>query len=253
MRLALSALLTLLPMTALAHKAGISGMSGKTPGMNCGMCHSGGTSPTGSITGAPITLNVNSSANVSVIITAGSMATTQAGLDVSLGNTAATGSSLSAGNGTQVLNGEITHIQPRAFDAGITSFDFSITAGVINGPLTIYMAVNAVNGDNATTGDNYYLFNRTLQVTGTPPPPDAGPPDAGPPLEDGGEPPPTDAGDGDAGPRTPAGPPGGFVGGDLGCSTGGGIPTGAWLLVLGALGLVRNFAPRAARRAPRGN
>jgi MYXO-CTERM domain-containing protein len=252
MRRALSALLLLLPPSALAHKTGISGYSGKqndagVSGPTCTSCHTAsGTIPSATIT-APATLNVNATTQVAIVITAGGMATTVAGLDVALGNEAAVGSSLTPGPGTQLLNGEVTHLTPRAFDGGITTFDFSVTAGVTNGRLTIYAAVNAANNDGANTGDNPYILNKTLMITGTPPPPDAGPPDAGPPQEDGGTPVETDAGSADAGPRTPSGPPGGFVDG-IGCTTGGGASTAAWLLGLGVLGLARRMRQAVFRR-----
>jgi hypothetical protein len=237
MRRTLSALLFIAPLAAFASQNGISGYSGKTTGMNCGGCHSGATAPTASIVGAPASLNVTNSATVTVVVTAGTMATTRAGLNVALGNTAAPGSTLQAGTGTQIVGGELTHTAPQMMDAGITSFTFGITAGTTNGPLTIYIAANAVNGDGATTGDNFYLFNRTIQITGSVP--DAGQPDAGQPADDGGTQPIVDSGVPDAGPAPAVGRPGGFVDGDIGCSTGGGLVSSAWLLVLGALGLSR--------------
>lgn len=234
MRAALSALL-ILPLVAFAEANGITGYSTKTAGMNCTACHNGGTVPSASISGAPITLNVNTAVTVTVTVTAGSTASTVAGLDVALGGAASADSVLIAGTGTQVMAGELTHTAPQAFDAGLATFTFQVRAGAINGPLTLYMATLAGNGNNATTLDSYYGFNRTITVQGDAgqPVPDSGvivDPDSGVVIV-------PDAGSGDAGTVSP-GRPGGFVGGDYGCSTGGGFVSGLWMLALGVFALM---------------
>jgi MYXO-CTERM domain-containing protein len=233
MRPALSALLVL-PLVAFASASGISGYSTKTAGMNCTACHSGGTVPSSSISGAPIALNVNTPVTVTVTVTAGATASTVAGLDVALGGAASADSVLIAGADTKVLAGELTHMAPKRFDGGIATFTFQVRAGAINGPLTLYMATLAGNGNNLSTLDSYYGFNRTITVQGDAgqPVPDSGvivDPDSGVVII-------PDAGEPDAGPVTQF-RPGGFVGGEYGCSTGGGFPSGAWMLLLGLVGL----------------
>lgn len=236
MRGAFALLLLGLAPLARAESNGINGYSGETVGQNCRACHTLGTVPSASISGAPFQLNVNTTANVTVTVTAGSMLSTVAGLDVSLGGPASADATLIAGSGTQIENGELTHTAPRRFDGGLADFTFGVRSGATNGALTVYVTVLAADGNTANTNDAPYSFNRTIQVSGdagtTMPPMDSGTvdPDSGVVIV-------PDAGEADAGPAKPPGPSGGFVGGDTGCSTGSGRVSGAWLLALGLFGL----------------
>lgn len=231
MRLGACAVL-LVPTLALAYQTGINGYSGKMTGTVCTSCHGGGVAPSATISG-PTTMVPNSTASFTVTVTAGGLTTSHAGLNVALGGAGSAGAAFTPGGGdTQVVTGELTHTNPKGFDGGITSFSFTVTAGATLGPMTLYVSTLAANKDATNQGDNSYTLNRTVSIagdagqpavdSGTPAPQDAGAPDA-----DGG------SGEADAGavPRSrPAGPPGGFVDGDYGCSSAGGSPLAAWLL-----------------------
>jgi MYXO-CTERM domain-containing protein len=235
MRAALSALL-IIPVVAFAESDGITGYSAKQgAAVTCRACHTLGNVPSGTISNAPISLPVLTTANVTVTITASSVASTIAGINVALAGAGSDGASLIAGAGTQIEAGELTHTAPQRFDGGQAVWTFGVRAGGTNGPLTIYITSLAADGNNANTNDAPYSFNRTITVVGDaghdPPPVDSGviiDPDSGVVII-------PDAGS-DAGPSV-NGPPGGFVGGDYGCSTGSGMTSGLWLLALGLLGL----------------
>ncbi len=237
MRPALYALM-LFPLVASASMGGITGYSTKTAGMNCNACHNGGAVPSAAISATPLSLNVNTPLSVTITITAGSALSTVAGLNVAMGGAASTDATFIAGAGTRVAAGELTHSAPQRFDGGQTAFTFQIRSGAVNGPLTLYIATMAGNGNSLPAGDLYYGFNRTTQVIG----------DAGQPVQDSGVIVDPDSGvvtiidsghpEVDAGPPVAKGNAGGFVGGDYGCSTGGGFVSGAWVLALGLLGLL---------------
>src|SRR5215468_6832347 len=89
------------PISARASGGGISGVSGKT-GSTCTSCHSSGTPPTVTLTG-PATV-ASGSTNTYTLSVGG---TGNHGLDL-----AASAGTFSAGTGTRVLNGEITHSAP---------------------------------------------------------------------------------------------------------------------------------------------
>ncbi|MBZ4332462.1 MYXO-CTERM sorting domain-containing protein [Corallococcus interemptor] len=145
--------------SAFANSTGISGRSGKqSVSCTASGCHGGGSStPTVTLEG-PTALTAGQTGQYSLIITGGPGA--KAGMNV-----ASDGATLTAGSGTKVLNGELTHSLPKAFSNGSARFDFSLVAPATNGTYKVYAAGNSVNGDTAATGDAH--ANATLDVVVT--------------------------------------------------------------------------------------
>jgi hypothetical protein len=210
-------------------------------------------------------LDAGDQATYTLTITGG--AASGCGLDVSVSGDATL---QVAQSGTVNAGGDITHTTPKAFSGGTCAFDFKMTAGTTDGPVTLFAAGNSVNLDGTPNGDRAGTTTMDVNVNARKPdaggPPDAGaPPDAGstpdagaPP--DAGSPPPDsgtvapDAGSSgsppDAGPGAGT-PDAGSLGDstqdlvtEAGCSAAGGTP----LLLLAAAALLR-FRRRSAKRA----
>ncbi|NOK36094.1 hypothetical protein D7W79_26545 [Corallococcus exercitus] len=146
--------------SAFANSTGISGRSGKQNGVSCTAsgCHGGGSStPTVTLEG-PTALTAGQTGQYSLVITGGPGV--KAGMNV-----ATDGATLTAGSGTKVLNGELTHSLPKAFTNGSARFDFSLVAPATNGTYKVYAAGNSVNGNAESTGDSH--ANATLDVVVT--------------------------------------------------------------------------------------
>lgn len=161
--------------SAFANSTGITGRSGKQSGVSCAAagCHGGGSStPTVTLEG-PTALTAGQTGQYTLVITGGPGV--KAGLNV-----AVDGATLTAGSGTKVVSGELTHSLPKAFSNGSARFDFSLVAPATNGTYKVFAAGNSVNGDNNNTGDSH--ANTTLDVVvtgGTDPKPDEGKDDGG--------------------------------------------------------------------------
>src|SRR5690606_13600086 len=83
------------------------------------------------------------------------------------------------GNDVHVVGRELSHTQPKAFAKGVASFRFRWRAPTYNGPVTLYAAGNASNGQLDLLGDG--IGTRQLTVTvqngsGEPPDPPSPPP-----------------------------------------------------------------------------
>ena len=145
--------------SAFANSTGINGRSGKqSVSCTASGCHGGGSSaPTVTLEG-PTALTAGQTGQYSLIISGGPGA--KAGMNV-----AVDGATLTAGSGTKVVSGELTHSLPQAFSNGSARFDFSLVAPATNGTYKVYAAGNSVNGDKAATGDSH--ANATLDVVVT--------------------------------------------------------------------------------------
>ncbi|AFE07420.1 hypothetical protein COCOR_07243 [Corallococcus coralloides DSM 2259] len=145
--------------SAFANSTGINGRSGKqSVSCTASGCHGGGSSaPTVTLEG-PTALTAGQTGQYSLIISGGPGA--KAGMNV-----AADGATLTAGSGTKLMSGELTHTLPKTFTDGSARFDFSLVAPATNGTYKVYAAGNSVNGDSAATGDSH--ANATLDVVVT--------------------------------------------------------------------------------------
>ena len=122
---------------AHAYAGGISGYSGKG-GNTCTQCHSSGTAPTVTITG-PTSVASGSTNTYTLTVSGGG----NGGLDV-----AASSGSFTAGSGTQVMNGEITHTSASANH----SWMFSWTAPTVSSNTTETVYGAAIDGYSGGTG-----------------------------------------------------------------------------------------------------
>lgn len=146
-----------------AFDTGIVGHSGNPAtnfGMSCNACHGGGVQPIVSLSG-PTTLGPGESAIYALTIQSQAVASqTAAGFNVS----ATDGVISSLGGDTQIIDGEITHVSPKANNgAGVAVFSFQWTAPA-SAPqaVILYAAGNSVNLDDTPGGDRH--ANTTLTV-----------------------------------------------------------------------------------------
>ena len=141
-------------------QTGISGYSGNpatNAGMICSACHSGGLTPTVTMSG-PLTIQKNTTRSYALKVSGGQQVA--GGLDVST----TAGALVASDAGTQLLNSEVTHISPRNVDGNLeVDFTFDLTAPAVAGPLTLYGAGNSVNLNGFNTGD--FPDNDTLSIT----------------------------------------------------------------------------------------
>lgn len=122
---------------AQAYSGGISGYSGKS-GNTCTQCHSSGTPPTVVISG-PTSVASGSTNSYTLTVSGGG----NGGLDV-----AASGGTFTAGSGTQVRNGEITHSSASSNH----SWTFSWTAPTVTSNTTETVYGAAIDGYSGGTG-----------------------------------------------------------------------------------------------------
>jgi hypothetical protein len=143
--------------SASARDDGIIGLSVS----GCDGCHSGGAAPTVTISG-PGSVTVGDTAAFTLSVMGGAGVT--CGLDVS----ATLGALSTSDAGTQLLNGEITHLTPRAFASGTCSYVFDWTAPDVAGSPTAVLrgAGNATNGNGNTGGDQASTTSLAVSVTG---------------------------------------------------------------------------------------
>ncbi len=149
---------------ALAYSTGISGHSGNpgtNGGMTCNACHGGGQTPVVTLSGPTSVVLGSTHAYVLTVQSTNPDAQAHAGLNVS-----ATGGTLAVGGAdTQVMEGEITHSQPKANTAnGVASFTFQWTAPLQPGTVTLYGAGNSVELNGYPGGDYPALDNLTITV-----------------------------------------------------------------------------------------
>jgi hypothetical protein len=131
------------------HQTGISGYSGNpaSGGATCIACHSGGQPPRTRIEG-PSVVAIGNTVTYTLRISGGQ--SIAGGLDVSV----TAGGLVATDPGTQLLNSEITHVQPRTVDAnGDVVFTFDWNAPASATTATFYGAGNSVDGDFTSSGD----------------------------------------------------------------------------------------------------
>lgn len=141
---------------ALAPSAALANSSGKTgQSTGCNSCHGASASGDTSVAFSTTTSEVDTGETISITYTV-----TNAGLSSYGMNVAATGGTFTAGTGTQVLSGEVTHDGASSSD----TFTFSWTAPGTGGTYTLSGAGNAVNGNGGTTGDEWNVAT-DLEIT----------------------------------------------------------------------------------------
>jgi hypothetical protein len=250
LRLAVATLLV--SGAAWSHGTGQSGYSGKKAGTTCAQCHGGGPTPSVSFEG-PTTIEAGT-----IVPYTFHVETTQplAGMNVAADD----GVKLHDDDGgTTFLSISEELVQPRplatdAGDGGEAVFSFSVEAPAYGGPIELWGAGNAVDGDHTSAGDGSQTATLNIMVDGPPrPEPDADVPPPTPPSRPPAGPGSPDASS-DAAPAGDADDAAGPSGDDGGCAVAFGgapaLPGGAALLlgVLGVLATTRVFGRRRRRR-----
>jgi glucose/arabinose dehydrogenase len=169
------ALLVVLPVNlAEASAGGRSGFSGdpaSNAGTVCTVCHTPGSAPTPVVTlGGPSVIDAGTTAQFFVTLQGGPAAT--AGVGIAAGSDI--GHLQPAGCGLQPLDGELTHIAPKAFSDGLATFLFNYTAPNYDTQVTLYAAGNSTNGALDLLGDGVASSSYSLTVRNgfeDPPPP----------------------------------------------------------------------------------
>lgn len=180
--LAFAALILASAAPAWARPNGITGYSGKNNGLICNDCHSGGTAPMLTLIG-PASLTPGQVGEYVLKVTTGAA---RAGMAAA----ATDGAVLAAGANTKTLNAEVTHMQPTTPANGAVDFEFKLTAPATPGPITIWVAGNAVDNSGSPAGDLAAATTKIVTVAAVAPVVlDSGAPPAAGPSSDGGAPP----------------------------------------------------------------
>ncbi len=157
-----------------ARRRGMVGYSGNpatNDGEDCTACHLGGFPPKVTLEGPSF---VPPGAQRVFTLTVAEGQLLAAGLDVSV----TAGFLQSLGPDTQVLEGELTHSNPKIVnpDTGAATFSFAWTAPIGEGAeVTMYGAGNSVNGDTTPEGDAPSLVVKQVLVSRSGPPPTPAP------------------------------------------------------------------------------
>ncbi len=149
--------LLLLGAPAWAYDDGRSG-SGAT---GCGNCHgSADLGVTAVLSASSTSVAPGDVVDITLTLTSSDVAHVAGGLSVD-----ATQGVFTAGTGTKVLRGDITHTTPRSFTGGSTSWTFQWTAPAVDGVRTLFAAGNAVNLDGRATNEDGWDLAMPLNIT----------------------------------------------------------------------------------------
>lgn len=143
-------------------RSGYAGNPTTNGGNTCTTCHEPGAAVPSVAINGPANVQAGSLNTYEVVISDGPGQT--AGLDVSLSPN--TGHLLPFIGETQLLNGELTHTQPKPFSQGQAVFTFRWQAPEANQTVTMYVAGNSTNNNGNLTGDGINTTQKTIQVTG---------------------------------------------------------------------------------------
>ena len=153
-------------------RSSFSGSPSTNGGATCSVCHApdGATPPTLGIVG-PDTVNAGAIQNFYIVIQGGPAQT--AGIDIAV--TDGVGELLPLDSDLHLLNGELTHIGPKAFGANDTAvFRFRYKAPNYDADVTLHAAVNSTNGNLDLLGDGIATLSWDLTIVNgfeEPPPP----------------------------------------------------------------------------------
>jgi hypothetical protein len=158
---ATSAAVTFSATAAAAHSTGETGHSGQQ-GSSCNACHSGGTAPAVRFTG-PDTVAAGATATYRFEVHS-----MRAGQHAGGFNVAASGGGLGAidGQAEQLVAtvGELTHTMPKENVDMLAGWDFSWTAPLAPGAVTLFGAGNSVNRNGQNSGDRASTTTFAIEV-----------------------------------------------------------------------------------------
>ncbi|TAE21369.1 MAG: T9SS C-terminal target domain-containing protein [Candidatus Kapaibacterium sp.] len=161
------ALLFFAHLHAFASSGGFVGVT--QVGCTCHGSASSGTSLSIPERSGAITVKAGETLSLSLMVAHSSQSRT--GINLAVQNATGTNAgTLQAGNGSQLIGGELTHSFPQSFSGGSVSFPFQWTAPTTPGTYTLRAVANAVNGDGGTSGDGWN-FLAPITITVEPPTP----------------------------------------------------------------------------------
>jgi len=153
------------PYGVYAHRFGITGVFAA----GCGNCHGAQAGATTTTLEGPRSVRGGQSAAYTFVVGNGNPNNQWAGLNLSFRQGAGNAGTITAGNGSKVDGGELTHNgAPLAMNANAARFAFTWLAPAAHGVYSFNGAGNAVNNDlNSTNEDNWNATgNINITVTG---------------------------------------------------------------------------------------
>ncbi len=131
----------------------------------CGTCHGGVNQGTSAVLEGPRTIRAGQQGNYTFVVGHANPANQDAGFNLSFRDGGAAAGVLTAGNGSQVINGELTHTGPKAMVNTTARFDFKWTAPAQHGVYQFNGAGNAVNLDGIATGADFWNVTGSINIT----------------------------------------------------------------------------------------
>jgi hypothetical protein len=166
--------IVLFSVEAISRKFGGSDIVGlsSTTSNGCSCHGTSSTSTTLSATSATGSWTVETGSTTNFTVNVSNASQSSAGTNIAV-KTTSTGStnagtlSVATGSGLQVVSSEITHNAPKALSSGTAAFTFSWTAPSTHGKYYLQAAGNAVNDNNANTGDSWnHMTAQEITVAG---------------------------------------------------------------------------------------
>lgn len=131
----------------------------------CGTCHGGVNQGASVALEGPRTIRAGQQGNYTFVVGHANPANQDAGFNLSFRDGGQATGLLTAGDGSQVLNAELTHTGPKAMVNNTARFDFKWTAPAQHGIYQFNGAGNAVNLDGMATGADYWNVTGSINIT----------------------------------------------------------------------------------------
>lgn len=166
--------IVLFTVEAVSRKFGGTDIDGLTSTSSAGCsCHGGSstaTSLSASSASGSFTVETGSTTGFTVSVAHATQSSAGVGIAVKTTSTGTTDGgtlSVATGSGLQMVGSEITHNAPKSMSSGSAAFSFSWTAPGTHGKYYLQAAGNAVNDNNANTGDAWnHMTAREILVAG---------------------------------------------------------------------------------------
>lgn len=134
----------------------------------CGGCHGGtATAATSVVLEGPRSIRAGQQGNYTFVVGHANPANQGAGFNLSIRNGADVAGALTAGTGSKLRNGELTHTAPKAMANNTARFDFKWTAPAQHGIYQFNAAGNAVNLDGDASGLDKWNLTGSINLTVT--------------------------------------------------------------------------------------
>lgn len=135
--------------------------------VGCGNCHGGQTAATAVTLEGPRSIRSGQTGDYTFVVGHGNANNQDAGFNLSFRQGAGVAGTITAGAGSQVNGGELTHTAPLAMGAGGARFAFTWAAPAAHGLYTFNGAGNAVNLDQNESDLDDWNVTGTINITVT--------------------------------------------------------------------------------------